>query len=651
MRSIRVVAGGTSRDLDLYALLEGRIASLPDLADGASIIVPAIGRTVGVVGDVVRPGIYELHANRPAVNTKDALKLGGGTLRPRGFALTRMHFDDGGRQVFTTLDGDDTKITESDILAVMRKSDASVGDVTLTGHVRVPGVRALNSAPTLSSLIGTADLLALDPYLGFAVVETTDPRSQVRLLKAVDLGAVLSGDTDYSLRDHDRVVILGRKDIDFLGRNEVRNVILTGRADARNCAALGSLARIVEDSKSNRFAAALRNVYFTGTEAPEAAEEAENPAGGEAGSIVGQQELQDVSVREADCPRIYQESPQLLSFVLEHVVAVSGAVRSPGILPIAAETDLGVLIASSGGLSTDADEENVELLYYQRSQGAGQSIDRRYISLRTNDPENVAVSPGSSVRIFHHVSEQEPGAVLLSGEFKRPGTYSIAKGETLSELIERSGGLTDHAYPYGAVFTRTRVKEEQQASFRRTAREINTGLALALLKNKVEGDAVAAAQQLSSSFASIEAQGRVVVEADPMILARERRLDTILEAGDAIAIPKQPNYVVMAGDLLNPGALRYTIGKTARQYLDESGGILATADKKRIFVVYPNGVAQPVRRSLWSRQNVQIYAGTTIVVPKNMDPLRTLDIVRDVSSIVGQLAISAASLAVVFDRR
>ena len=47
---------------------------------------------------------------------------------------------------------------------------------------------------------------------------------------------------------------------------------------------------------------------------------------------------------------------------------------------------------------------------------------------------------------------------------KRPGQYAIARGERLSNLIERAGGLEAGAFPRGAVFTRrsVRIAEQQQ---------------------------------------------------------------------------------------------------------------------------------------------------------------------------------------------
>src|SRR5690606_1586016 len=44
--------------------------------------------------------------------------------------------------------------------------------------------------------------------------------------------------------------------------------------------------------------------------------------------------------------------------------------------------------------------------------------------------------------------------ITLEGEVRYPGEYTVRNGETLREVLQRAGGLTDNAFPRGAVFTR-----------------------------------------------------------------------------------------------------------------------------------------------------------------------------------------------------
>src|SRR5690606_18319364 len=52
--------------------------------------------------------------------------------------------------------------------------------------------------------------------------------------------------------------------------------------------------------------------------------------------------------------------------------------------------------------------------------------------------------------------------VDIRGEVRFPGRYPIHRGETLRSLMERAGGLTEHAFPAGAVLTREELKEREE---------------------------------------------------------------------------------------------------------------------------------------------------------------------------------------------
>src|SRR3546814_3877168 len=78
----------------------------------------------------------------------------------------------------------------------------------------------------------------------------------------------------------------------------------------------------------------------------------------------------------------------------------------------------------------------------------------------------------------------------------------------------------------------------------------------------------------------------------------------------------------------------------------DAGGTQFSADKGRIYVVYPNGLAQPVKKSVWRGSNVAVPPGTTVIVPKNLDPLFKLELVQNIVGIVGQLVSSVATVAI-----
>lgn len=674
LRSIRVEVAGQSQVFDIYELMRSADVQTIALQDGARVIVPTIGRTVGVDGKVARPGIYELAKGEGNIKWSELLLLAGDTIRPRGNDFAVNRFEEDGTQSYRSLAAGNTNLLAGDLAVVNFKRDVVVGEVFLTGHVQVEGSYPLASAPTLSVLLKDTGAFDHSPYLAFGVIESVDPQSKARLYNHVNIANVVSGAVDVKLNDRDRVIIYSAEDVAFLSSPVLRGVVLTGEYKSAECRALNHIAEFVNNYGRERFAILSRNIYV---DASDGAKEAADPSSdsmnrqddlfsNQGGGVLSFSDVDEESANgsygvndevgfdkeaeeeENNCVNIYEDNHGLLAYTLEHVASVSGSVRSPGLFPVSGAASLSSVVSFAGGFSRNADMTLIEVLMVDEGLTLGKESTRRLtFNGLTKSLDDVIIKPNYSIRANARSTDQESGTVLLAGEFARPGVYAIIKGETLSGLIERAGGVTGYAYPIGAVFTRLSAKESQQESFRRAAREINGALAVATVRSDVDADAIIAAQNLSRELESIEALGRVVVEADVSILRVRPELDIILEPGDKLIMPKRPNFVMLGGDLLNPGALQFISGKTVKTYLAEAGGTQRSADEDRIYIVHPNGVASPVKVSRWGSDNTPVLPGSTIIVPKNLDPLTTFERVTVLTQILSQLALSAASIAVI----
>ncbi len=72
--------------------------------------------------------------------------------------------------------------------------------------------------------------------------------------------------------------------------------------------------------------------------------------------------------------------------------------------------------------------------------------------------------------------------MTLTGEVRFPGTYTIKPGETLKSVIERAGGLTQYAFPQGAVFTRVELKQREQQQMDQLAQRMKVELGVLALR-------------------------------------------------------------------------------------------------------------------------------------------------------------------------
>ena len=95
-------------------------------------------------------------------------------------------------------------------------------------------------------------------------------------------------------------------------------------------------------------------------------------------------------------------------------------------------------------------------------------------------------------------------------------------------------------------------------------------------------------------------------------------------------------------DVLMVDDVQFIAGKGVKEYISETGGTAATADSGRTFLVLPNGTAQPVRNS---GRGIVVPPGSTIIVPKDIDPLFKLDVAANVAGILGNLITSVATIA------
>jgi len=664
LRQVSVLRGDKQITVDLYRLFRGQAGAGIQLRDGDQIVVPPLGDTYAVAGEVLRPAIYELPKGVTRLSAQTAIKVAGNTIRPRGYELVLSRLDRLGNEIVDQINRTDQMIS-GDGLVVVRTSARARGKVSVSGHVAAPGMRALSSAPTLDALLQRSGGFLGNPYLPFAALVRENPTTLNRKYTAVNL---LSKGSDQGiatkLQDGDQLLVLNRKDVLFLSSETVRKVILNRHYDGSfTCQPLQDLALLTQDLQTERYASVLRGTFILEDQRGGEVRAVQVAASTDDESVATVQDelevLTDEALEELEddernkilaerCPTIYSANKGLLNFVLEHVATAAGSIRQPLVMPIAGKQALSTIVDFAGGLSFEASLTNVEITQPKRLADKN-TLSRAQFDLTEVSMDDISVEPGASVFFQSVPTDQEPGTVLLSGEFQRPGVYTIRRGETLSSVIMRAGGVTERGYPFGAVFTRVSVKRAQDQAFKRTVREMNTALTTAALKSNVDSSALAAARELTASMRSVEAVGRVVVEADPRVLRLRKDLDIIMEPGDRIYMPKRPNHVLAMGDVLNPGALQFVKGKKVRQYLAETGGIQASADESRLFLVYPNGVARPVSRRLWGTSNETLPPGTTIVVPKDTDPLAALQLTREVTAILSQFALSAASFAVVFN--
>ena len=623
LRQIKLVRDGRSQLIDIYSLLMyGATNADLQLRDGDRIIVPPIGPTIAITGEVKRPGIYEIlprlsgmrHQSENAsekLTLNDALDLAGGVLVSGQNRFLKLGSNTNGKaQVSEIRDAFAPEFGDGAILVVSKGKEKRAGMVELTGHTRKPGIHALSEASSLSTLLPNGNVLGEDIYPLIGMIERFNPEQLSRHYIDFPLKLVMSGDYDRQLKEDDVVHLFSNR--------QIRSLVEASKHKKEN-------KDHHEHSENTGFIQASYN----------------ERGQAEQGSTPHSDPYDDHIIKD----------PILAAHLKERTVFVRGAVRNSGHFPVSEGATLDSLLAVAGGLALEANTRNIEVTSALQGEGLHKNrpsgTRRIHVNFRETNPQDVLIGPGDSVRVNQKFDKITDKSVLILGEVRNPGRYDLIPGDKVSDLLKRAGGLTQQAYPEGSIYSREAERRAEENRYRAAARDLERALAISLEKNNDQTPnttQVAMARELASELRNVEAVGRITVETDPGILATNPEQDMLLEAGDRIFIPKRPMSVRVNGEVLSPASLQFRERKKPLEYIHEAGGFTYHADKDRTFVLYPDGSAQPLQVSSWNYRATFIPPGSTIVVPRDPKPFDFIQSAKDISQILSNLAVTGIFL-------
>jgi protein involved in polysaccharide export with SLBB domain len=256
--------------------------------------------------------------------------------------------------------------------------------------------------------------------------------------------------------------------------------------------------------------------------------------------------------------------------------------------------------------------------------------------------------------------QRPPNLVLVEGEVKRPGYFTVETGERLSSVLKRAGGMTPNAFPAGLVLIRESVKLRQQTELERyisserqrlTAQSAGVAAGAVGLTgaSTLAGGGVVEQQVLGLRLQQLEAitarleLGRVVVRMESVEQLEGTVDDILLESRDRITIPTPPQTVSIIGSVKTPSTVIYRPNLNLEDYVRQVGGMTEDANKKEMYVMRANGTTDSAYLAV-----KEMKPGDTIVVPQKIEAKPPqLALWQTVASIIGSLALTAAGIAVI----
>lgn len=329
------------------------------------------------------------------------------------------------------------------------------------------------------------------------------------------------------------------------------------------------------------------------------------------------------------------------------VVRVGGQVRATGEYPLESGMRVSDLLRAGGGLAEAAYVTNAELTRYAVLNGEYRETELLTVNLagllRGDNAADLLLTPYDYLNVKEVSRWRGEENVAIRGEVVFPGSYPIRRGEKLSSVLARAGGLTDLAFPEGSVFTRVELREREREQLETLARRIERDLAAVSISEPNASETITTGQSLVTQLRTAVATGRLVIRLDDLVEG-VGEADIVLKGGDQLIVPDQRQEVTVLGEVQYATSHVFERGLSREEYVDKSGGLTQRADGRRIYVVRANGevVAESGGRWFWRGSGEGMQPGDTIVVPLDLDqPLARWSAI---TQIIYNLAIAAAAV-------
>jgi protein involved in polysaccharide export with SLBB domain len=324
--------------------------------------------------------------------------------------------------------------------------------------------------------------------------------------------------------------------------------------------------------------------------------------------------VNDITLQEDDEIRVFS----VTEFRAPEYIAITGAVRRPGRYAYREGLTLRDLVLLAGGLEERASVREAEIARRPDTFDGGRlavsqrvSIDSSYVVAGQTAQQGVTqaasirevvLEPYDNVLILARADWARPRRVVVTGEVASPGTYTLlTKGDRLSDVLKRAGGLTNTAYAGGIVF------------YRHDAH-----------------------------------LGRIGVDLPSVMKDPNARDNLILTDGDSIYLPQFSGIVEVQGAVNAPRGVAWVPGAKLDYYVRAAGGLARNGELPRSYVTQPDGSVESIHvRFMWPDDVPQPRPGSVVYVTehdpqdKGTDSITRLAVI---AQIVGSLVAIAAIL-------
>ncbi|MFK8040885.1 MAG: SLBB domain-containing protein [Congregibacter sp.] len=602
-----------------------------------------------------------------------------------------------------------TQMRSGDVLRILPLEDRLDAVVVLDGHVERPGAYQFEPGMRISSLLRGTETLLPGVDMNFALIEREDRQSLQSSVIYISPKASLQdpgSESDYLLQSRDRIRLFRVNEdragaLAALSDKLVRQstdpraaelLELRGAVRHRGQFPLDQNARLLDAlsiggglisggdynhgviARTELPSLQLKTLAFSVAAAQLDPESDANPElkAGDRLYFLGEDSVRSQLLGE-ETQRLKE---QARFGEVERVVSILGEVLSPGEYPLLEGMRASDLLCTARGLSRRADGLSMQLsrrnttdetlqhealntrelmmlcadLHRAQRNELSATEESAFYTRYSNDAINPALAPRDQLAVSLQTGWSETASITLRGEIMKPGVYAIGPNETLCEVLERAGGLTQTAYAFGAEFTRKSVLDIQQETLDELHDQLDDLMVELSLSHSFRNDEKSSHEwagkqdtlRVIQQLERAEATGRMVVDLDRVQRCRSR--DALaLENGDELMVPRIPNHVQVAGQVYVATSHLYDEERSIKDYVELSGGSTVLGRVDHTYVIQANGEVLNLKGKRSSRTIARknVMPGARIYVPINVDRMNPTEKAQSWVSTLAQAAILA----------
>ena len=519
---------------------------------------------VNVMGEVVVPGTYTLpslaslfHALYCAGGVNNIGSLRAVKVSRGGKPLAEVDIYD---YLLKGKSGLDIRLEDGDVIIVPPYQNL----VAVSGKVKRPLIYEMKEGEAMADLLDFAGGFTGDAYKeAVRVIRKSGREYQV-------FNVEKTGFAQFTLTDGDEIAVdsvLAR----FENRVEIRGAVYRAGMYALD-GQVSTVRQLIEKAEGVRDDAFLNRAVLY-RDMPNTMREAQSV---DVKALL-ENRVEDIVLRKNDVLYI----PSIYDLNEEQTIAVRGAVGNPGTFNYVEGMTLEDVIVQAGGLRESASVVKIDVarrIKNPKSMDVTNVLAENFTltlkdGLVIDGNENFIIMPFDEIFVRNSPGYQVQQSVTVTGEVLFEGEYVLSeKGQRLSDLVKKAGGINPDAYVSGARLVR------QMNEFERRRVESTLRFAQQGIKDSIDVNSL----DIGNDY-------YVGIDLRKALKNPGSEYDVVLRPGDRLIVPEYAGTVKISGGVMYPNVVVYEKGAGLKHYIAQGGGTLPRAKKNRAFIVYMNG--------------------------------------------------------------